>query len=130
MIMNKSLLAFTVMAALSSSAVFANKVKLSLTDTEGTFYCVTNTITDRFKTVDIHTSGVEVNGFCSGDEYIQKPGHISGMTMSELNKFYFEYKKNIGKEGSVDIVATNADDVSCFIGKGENRKIYGKGKFC
>jgi hypothetical protein len=127
---NKLILALTIITTLSSSAIFANKIKFPLTDTEGTFYCEVDTITNRFKTVDIHTNGIEVNGFCGGEEYVQTPGHITGMSMSELKKFYFEYKKTLGKEASVDIVATNPRDISCFTGKGKDRRAYGNGKYC
>jgi hypothetical protein len=129
----KLIFTLTLATTLASSAVLANKVKFNRGDTDGTFHCVTNTIIDRFKKVDIHTDGVEVNGFCAGQEYVQRPGHITGMTMSELSKYYFEYKKTIGKEGSVDVVASNEDDVSCYVGKGDNtehRKAYGNGKYC
>jgi len=127
--MNRNLLLLITVSVLTCSAAFANKVEFSATNTDGTFYCIVNTIIP-FKSVNIDTNGVEVNGFCAGEEYVTSPGHISGMSMSELKKYYFEYEKNLGKKGSVEIVATNPDDISCFAGKGENRKAYGNGKFC
>ena len=113
--MNKIILGLSLVSALASSAVFANKVELSAADTSGEFFCVVNTIVP-FKKVDIHTDGVEVSGFCDGQEYVERSGHISGMPMSELQKFYFEYKKNLGRAASVDIVAENGEDITCFSG--------------
>jgi hypothetical protein len=131
MLKNKLVLALAATITLVSSATFANKVKFGITDTEGTFHCVVNSpITDHFKSIDIHTDGIEVSGFCRGEEYVQRPGHLVGMTMSELKKYFFEYKKNAGKEGSVNFIASNPEDISCFPGKGENRKAYGNGKYC
>jgi hypothetical protein len=119
--------AASVAVLLTSSSVFANKVDLD--ESEGTFYCEVKTI-NPMREVDIHTSGVKVKGFCKGEDYVTQEGHIQGRPMRILKKVYFEYKQDGITGGYVDVVATNADDIDCQMGKGEGRKSYSNSKYC
>jgi|GEM_PF-5901901 hypothetical protein len=123
------ILATTAIASLISSAVFANKVEIPRAEGEGTFYCEINTL-NLLKTVDIDTDNVKIKGFCNGQAYVTKNGHLKSLPINSLRSVYFEYKKTPGKSSSVNVLTSSPDDVTCKLGKGEARKAYSDGDYC
>lgn len=112
----------------ASGMVCAETVSFSIGQTSGEFHCSVDTL-NPLATASIDTDHVEVSGFCSGQPYVTSPGHISGMPVSNLKKYYFKVKKDIEDSGSVTI-NTSSGNVTCSAGKGDADKAYGNGDYC
>lgn len=124
--MIKKILSFISLSLIATS-VFAFTVNFPAGQKNGSFNC---TASDVSATVSMDTNGLNANGFCAGNPYVTRNGHIVGMPTTILNQFYFEINKSATREGSVDVNVTSGT-VTCSLGHGDSsRNSYGNGQYC
>jgi hypothetical protein len=128
MFKNKIISALTMATMLVTSSTIAATVDLPIGQTNGSFSCTVDTL-NPFAKANIDTESVEVKGFCAGEPYVTGPGHLVNVPVSNLNDFFFEFKKDAHKSGTVTVTVSSGE-VTCSVGKGDKKKSYGKGKYC
>lgn len=113
--------------ALIVSPAFAYTVNFPVGQKNGSFNC---TASDASASVSMDTDGLNANGFCTGNPYVTRNGHIAGMPTIILNQYYFEINKSASREAYVNVNVTSGT-VTCSLGHGDNtRNSYGNGSYC